>query len=277
MTNYQVTFYNPDTLDSYKAFAYANTPAQAKAIAKNNNKARLASWTKCILTASKNFEELKLEDRANLPERLTKRMTLAERQEVRQAKTQKYLDNDLQIGGTNPGGRGAGFENLCRDYLKPKSSILRMQAQNRDDLTITTKNGKILRIECKTGGGELAQGIPLNWQEELQPQKDFKFDYIFYVPFFNPNLTIEEQTIVMSKSSFLDWLASYNPKKGIYGLLKYHPTRARVMLQNPCNGSVGGRVGKTEAYFSELANLESETFKKYAMTLPQFLAMVKNS
>lgn len=177
-----------------------------------------------MLTNRKNDELLRMAY-ASYKER--KSMTSSERAKVRKAYTEHTMNNT-----TDDGRKGKTFEVTLRELINPNTMTLKCQKQGLADLPIVI-NKKRVKIECKTGGGELSCNLWLeNWREEFNPLCDMNFDYIAYVMEYNHTVgDLWERTVIMTKDAFIEWLSSYNGE--VTGLLTYKKNEGRIMIGNP--------------------------------------------
>ena len=145
-----------------------------------------------------------------------------------------YTSNNLLDDGRN----GKIFEIAIRGILQPNSIILKTQNQSYSDMTIKNKStNKMVKIEIKTGGGELLRGLDWSsdWKNTILKNDiiellENKFDYICYIVEYKKNTDVIKARFFTPKQ-YIDWLDSYY--KGFKSMITYKIKENRLMISNP--------------------------------------------
>lgn len=161
-------------------------------------------------------------------------LTTEDKRKARTAYCEYVLSNK-----TDDGNRGKAFEVLAREFITPRSSVLKCQSPGKNDLTkvIRTSDGKeAYNIECKTGSGEIYHGeLPENWRE-LDMNNIIEWDYIVYNPFYDGTTeSLICDTFVLSRAAFVEWVKEFDEMQGRgkkLSYLTYKPKECRLMLAN---------------------------------------------
>jgi hypothetical protein len=211
----------------------------------------------------------------------------------KQKQTTSKAISTYNYGNTqDDGGRGRSFEIDFRYSMIPNSSVMKTQRQFSTD-TFFTYKGKAVRIECKTGGGALAEGLGLTKEEykkDWTPRNGFKFDYLAYCFEYNANLPMEDQVLIFSKTAFIKFLNTWTPRRnastkanqGWRNLLTYKENEGRVMIANPRAGlkQLREKTKKplaTTPLYDFWSNYREERFCPGVYTLEQFKKLVRRA